>query len=153
MEVISDRYVSLDYDFEFYFIFSPTWPVDLFRFLKSKRMFPDQENIFHFLWTRFPIHFKRSVFSFIESFLKLLELKSQTSENFLFSKVKIFRNKFGLLFSDRALRYFCFFTFFFSPCSLSDIFYILEIIFGRNKVLDFPGRLCWFKKMGSLLLE
>ncbi|QCO34298.1 HTTM domain-containing protein [Leptospira interrogans] len=89
--------------------FSPTWPVDLFRFLKSKRMFPDQENIFHFLWTRFPIHFKRSVFSFIESFLKLLELKSQTSENFLFSKVKIFRNKFGLLFSDRALRYFCFF--------------------------------------------
>ncbi|EMO06916.1 hypothetical protein LEP1GSC116_2881 [Leptospira interrogans serovar Icterohaemorrhagiae str. Verdun HP] len=105
-------------------------------------MFPDQENIFHFLWTRFPIHFKRSVFSFIESFLKLLELKSQTSENFLFSKVKIFRNKFGLLFSDRALRYFCFFTFFFSLCSLSDIFYILEIIFGRNKVLDFPGRLC-----------
>ncbi|EMY23017.1 hypothetical protein LEP1GSC115_4659 [Leptospira interrogans serovar Australis str. 200703203] len=42
--------------------------MDLFRFLKSKRMFPDQENIFHFLWTRFPIHFKRSVFPLLNPF-------------------------------------------------------------------------------------
>lgn len=49
--------------------FSPTWPVDLFQFLKSKSMLPDRENIFHFLWTRFPIHFKKSVLAFIESYL------------------------------------------------------------------------------------
>ncbi|TGN01392.1 HTTM domain-containing protein [Leptospira yasudae] len=93
--------------------FSPKWPVDLFQFLESKRMLPDRENILHFLWTRFPIHFRKSFFAFIESFLTFLESKSNASESFLFAKAKTIRGKFGILLSDRSLRYFWIFYVFF----------------------------------------
>ncbi|AYV55499.1 HTTM domain-containing protein [Leptospira kmetyi] len=110
--------------------FSPTWPVDLFQFLKSRRMLPDRENILHFLWTRFPIHFRKSVFSFIESFLAYLESKSAISENLLLSKVEVLKNKSGFLLSDRMLRYFW-------------IFYILfQSLFPLRHFL-YPGNHLW----------
>lgn len=110
--------------------FSPTWPIDLFQFLKSRSMFPDRENIFHFLWTRFPIHFKESVLAFIESYLFFLESKSSISEKFVFYKVETLRKKIDFLLSDRMLHYFW-------------IFYILfQSLFPLRHFL-YPGNHLW----------
>ncbi len=110
--------------------FSPTWPVDLFQFLKSRGMFPDRENVFHFLWTRFPIHFRKFVWFFIESFLFFLESKSSISEKFIFYKVDALRKKLGFLLSDRMFFYFW-------------IFYVLfQSLFPLRHFL-YPGNHLW----------
>ncbi|EMO46357.1 HTTM domain-containing protein [Leptospira santarosai] len=110
--------------------FSPTWPVDLFQFLKSRGMFPDRENVFHFLWTRFPIHFRKSVWFFIESFLFFLESKSSISEKFIFYKIDALRKKLGFLLSDRMFFYFW-------------IFYVLfQSLFPLRHFL-YPGNHLW----------
>ncbi|MBM9579255.1 HTTM domain-containing protein [Leptospira sp. 201903070] len=110
--------------------FSPSWPLDLFRFLKSRSMLPNRENILLFLWTRFPIHFRISVFAFIERSLSFLEKKSLQSENFLFSTGSSLRKKFSLILSDRSFRYFW-------------IFYILlQILFPLRHFL-YPGYHLW----------
>ncbi|XDD49798.1 HTTM domain-containing protein [Leptospira sp. WS92.C1] len=110
--------------------FSTTWPVDLFRFLKSRRMLPDRENILHFLWTRFPIHFRKSIFEFLESFLSFLEKKSQNAENALFTKAIALRKKFGPFLSNRSLRYFW-------------MFYILLQILLPLRHFLYPGNRLW----------
>lgn len=94
--------------------FSPTWPVDLFQFLKSRGMFPDRENVFHFLWTRFPIHFRKSV-----GFYRILLFFWNPNPRFRKSSffIKLIPSEKSWVFFYRIVCFsiFGFFTFFFSP--------------------------------------
>lgn len=95
--------------------FSPTWPVDLFQFLKSRGMFPDRENVFHFLWTRFPIHFRKSVWFFIESFLFFWNPNPRFRKSSFFIKLMPSEKSWVFFYRIVCFSIFGFFTFFFSP--------------------------------------
>ncbi|TGK34377.1 HTTM domain-containing protein [Leptospira gomenensis] len=110
--------------------FSPTWPLDLFEFMKTRSMIPDRENILHFLWTRFPIHFRKSLIRILEIFVSFLERKSTEIDAYLTAKTGELRRRSVVLLSDRPLRYFW-------------ILYILLQILLPLRHFLYPGNHLW----------